>query len=125
MTTLQLIENDIQFTELSGKDCLKQRLQNRIALYLGEWSLEPTEGVDWFSVLGRRNVPTARYEELVRSAIIQDGEVIQIVGLNVDVLNSTEKVNEYFQRTGKSERLGKVIIEIEVDTIYGIVQLNN
>jgi hypothetical protein len=121
LKTLQILNNEIQFTELSGKDCLKQRLQNRIALYLGEWALDLTAGIDWFSVLGYRNIPIARYEELVRSAIIQDTEVIRINSLTVELLNSTEKVAEYNNRTGKNKRLGEAVVEWELDSVYGII----
>ena len=121
MNTLLIQNKDIQFTEIIQKDCLKQRLQNRINLFLGEWTLEPTAGVDWFSVLGFRNIPIARYEELVRNAIIQDSEVLRINSLTVELLNSTEKVLEYNNRTGKNKKLGEAVIEWSVDTIYGLI----
>jgi hypothetical protein len=121
MNTILIQNKDIQFIELTDKDCLKQRLQNRIALYYTEWFLDPTAGVDWFSVLGYRNIPIERYEELVRTAILQDTEVLRINSLTIELLNSTEKVAEYNNRTGKNKKLGEAVIEWSVDSIYGQV----
>lgn len=113
MKTLLQENNDVQFTWITGKDCLKQRIQNRLSLFLGEWIHRPESGTDWYSVLGRKTATTSEYESLVKSALVKDSEIISILNLTVTFANTTEKAKEL------QKPIRSAIINYTINSIYG------
>lgn len=119
MKTLQLTDRDLilsnhSFVVLDDRDTLKQRIQNRLALFLGEFSLEPTIGMDWFTLKEYR-YNTDEILKAVRSEILKDSEVVSINSLEVIFIDTPEKVQLY----NKPRR--SLIINWSVNTIYGVV----
>ncbi|MCB1176512.1 MAG: hypothetical protein KDK36_02930 [Leptospiraceae bacterium] len=119
MKTLQLTDRDLtisnyNFIELDDENTLKQRIKNRLALFLGEFSLEPNEGMDWFT-LKEYAYNTDEISKAVRSEILRDTEVVSINSLEVIFIDTPEKVKQY--------NLPKrsVLINWNLNTIYGVV----
>lgn len=113
MRTLLQENNDVQFTWISGKDCLKQRIQNRLSLFLGEWIHRPDSGTDWYSVLGRKTATTSEYEALVKSALAKDSEITSITDLSVTFVDTTEKAMKL------QKPIRSAIINYTINSVYG------
>ena len=55
---------------LSGDQAIAELLKRRIMLWLGEWFLNVTEGVDWANILGCRPAQVIYLERQMRSVIL-------------------------------------------------------
>ena len=98
---------------LDDRATLKQRIQNRFVLFLGEFSLSPNSGIDWFSLKESKNLDEIQ-KALIRD-LLSDSEIIRVNSFEVIWIDSVEKAKEY-----KSE-IRNVIINYSVDTVYGVV----
>lgn len=70
MLTLAIVDKDIQLSKITNDLALKQRIKNRLSLFLGEWFLDTTAGIDWFSVLEKTNASTI--QNLVRKEFLRE-----------------------------------------------------
>ena len=118
MRTLQLTNKDLNlsnhsFVMLDDRATLKQRIQNRFVLFLGEFSLSPNSGIDWFSLKESKNLDEIQ-KAFIRD-LLSDSEIIRVNSFEVIWIDSVEKAKEY-----KSE-IRNVIINYSVDTVYGVV----
>lgn len=76
-----VIENgDLAF--VSGVEAVKQSLMIRLRFFLGEWFLDNTAGVDWFSVLGKKFTPE-QPRALARKALLETPGVDAVTSLDV------------------------------------------
>lgn len=119
MRTLQLIDGDIaisnhNFVVLNDRNTLKQRIQNRLALYLGEFSLESSLGVDWF-LLKEYKYNEDEIKKAILKELTKDSEIIGINSLEIVFVDTPEKVRDY----GKPRR--SILINWNVNTLYGEV----
>ena len=119
MRTLQVIDRDLaisnhNFIVLSDRERLKQRIAHRLALFLGEFSLEPSLGLDWFTLKEYR-YNTEEIVKAVRTEILKDSEVVSINSLEVILIDTPEKVQQY----NKPRRT--VLINWSVNSVYGTV----
>lgn len=117
MKTMQIANGDIQFQYLSDRQTLSQRLTNRIALYLGEWSFIPEEGVDWF-YLREKAIPVTEIEKAVRRAILNDSEVTGIESIEVILINTEELARQY------NKPMRTTIINCRVNSVYGVLGIS-
>jgi hypothetical protein len=119
MRTIQITDRDLvlsnhNFVVLDNTNTLKQRIQNRLALFLGEFSLEPSLGLDWFTLKEYR-YNTEEIVKAIRTEILKDSEVVSINSIEVILVDTPEKVKLY----NKPRRT--VIINWNVNSIYGSV----
>ena len=119
MKTLELSNTDLKisnhnFVVLDDRNTLKQRIQNRLSLFLGEYSLEPNLGIDWLSFMTLRPDVEA-IKKAVRSELLSDTEITGINSLEIIVIDTPEKEVQY----NKPRRTS--IIEYSVNTIYGVI----
>lgn len=114
MVTLALAAKDLQLTRISNATALKQRIQNRLALFVGEWFLESTAGVDWFSVLGKSNV--AAIEALVRKELAREENIVSINSVSVVLVNDVETSRDL------SLPIGTALVNYEVNSVYGVLR---
>lgn len=88
MKSWKIQDRDIVFgagriEELTGAECLCQRLENRIKLFTGEWFLAPDEGFDWVSILGQKSSAPLIYAEL-RRTLLADEEVSEVLSIDME-----------------------------------------
>lgn len=119
MKTLALLDKDLQitnhnFVKLNDRETLKQRIFNRLNLFLGEFELEPNAGVDWFE-LKEQKYNTKEIEKAISDEILRDDEVRNINSIEVIYIDSIEKVQEY-KRPQRS-----LLIQFNLNTVYGIL----
>lgn len=125
MKTLEIVNGQINLNStLTGKDCLKQRIKNRLSLFYAEWVLFQSEGVDWLSVLGRRDVTAQEYINLARKEILKDSEVISINTLNVEFVDNNSKKEEFENTNLRTIGLRTAVFTISLNTIYGVLNLS-
>ena len=63
--------------------CAAWDLQDRLALGLGEWVYDTSQGVPYFSFLGIKNPPIASIREMLRSVILSTPPIVSVVELGV------------------------------------------
>lgn len=113
MMTLALASGDIQLVKISDAVALKQRIQNRLSLYLGEWFADVTAGVDWFSV--SKNTDTAFIQNLISKELRKEENITAINSIDVVIVND-EKTSRDLSLPIRSVR-----VTYSVDTVYGTV----
>lgn len=114
MLTIAIVDKDIQLTKIYDANALKQRIKNRLSLFLGEWFLDTAAGVNWFSVLEKTNPTTI--ENLVRRELSKDENIISINSITAIIIDSLEKSQTY------SKPIGYAIVNYEVNSIYGAIR---
>ena len=98
MKTVMLTDGDIVLNLgspilLSGADALKQRAENRLRLFLGEFSLSLTSGMDWFRLTSKKQ-PEKDIEKAVRAELLKDEEILSVDSISVTIADTNEKANE-------------------------------
>ena len=56
LKTLQMIDGELVIQDgspvwLTGAKAVRQRLENRLSLWKGDWFLDPELGIDWLDIL--------------------------------------------------------------------------
>lgn len=110
MKTLKIENNDLVYENgrlvvLEGIDALRQILGNRLKLFLGEWYLSPSEGIDWFGLVDRSGFSRTAFINEIKTALLKEPSVISI-----------NKLDASFGRSDRS-----VSITFEVQTSLGLV----
>lgn len=110
MKTLEIKDGDLvlsengRFAELTDLDCLKQRLNNRMKMFLGEWFIQPSEGVDW---IGKTEKPFNK--QLLKIELIKrldaDSEVDEVVDIEMNPDVKTRSVDIEYTVTVNSVTL--------------------
>lgn len=110
MRTLKNTNNDLviqsgRLVWVEGIEALKQIIENRISLGLGEWFLATSEGVDWLGLLNQKVFFQERAIAQIKTAIKKEPAV-----LNIDFITAS------FSR---SERM--ISISFQLKTTYGLL----
>jgi len=108
--TLKNTNNDLviqsgRLVWVEGIEALKQIIENRISLGLGEWFLATSEGVDWLGLLNQKVFFQERAIVQIKTAIKKEPAV-----LNIDFITAS------FSR---SERM--ISISFQLKTTYGLL----
>lgn len=95
MKTVMLEDGDIVLNTgkpvlLADAEALKQRAENRLRLFLGEFSLSPESGVDWFRITSRK-YPEKEIEKSVRSELLKDAEILSVESVLIQSADTSEK----------------------------------
>lgn len=101
MRTFKVVDRDYVYeggrlVVIEGVEALTQILRNRIALFLGEWFLAPTSGVDWFTLLEQKVFPEKRILRAVRDAILADPRVVRLISSTATLDRSSRTVSIEF-----------------------------
>lgn len=80
---------------LTGIAAIVQGVTCRLRLFLGEWFLNLTHGVDWQDILGEKFNETLLYAEMQKQILATPG-VIGIVTLSATFNNETRAANVTF-----------------------------
>ena len=120
MKTWELIDGDIILSNhsisiLDKSNALKQRLQNKLNLFLGEFILEPNLGIDWFFNLDKKNPQLQQIESDVRREISSDPEITQLINLEVNYINTKQKSEDL------KKPLRSLFISYKANTIYSVL----
>ena len=95
MKTVMLEDGDIVLNTgkpvlLADAEALKQRAENRLRLFLGEFSLSPESGVDWFSITAKK-YPEKDIEKAVRKELLKDTEILSVESVLIESADTSEK----------------------------------
>lgn len=80
LDTGELVIENGDLVLVSGVQAIKQSLAIRLRFFLGEWFLDNTAGVDWFSVLGKKFSPE-QPAAIARKALLETPGVAAITSL--------------------------------------------
>jgi hypothetical protein len=117
MNTLELVNGDLHlvnnnFVIIDKSQSLKQRIINRLSLFLGEYQLDSEIGIDWFTLKSRKN-NTIEIQNVIRKELTKDSEITSINSVEVTLIDSSEKAIFY------SKPIRTALISIFINTIYG------
>lgn len=101
---LDLANYDLQL--VTGIDQVRQKLENRLQFFYGEWFLDNTQGVKLYETVFVKNPNLSLIATMFKTAILDTQDVNSIL--------------EYNQTYDPSLR--KLSVDFKVDTIYGIVE---
>lgn len=69
---------------LSDQNALAQRINNRIALWRGEWYQDTTIGIDYLSIFNVSFYQDRRLNTAIRNVILEDPYVDSVVSVATD-----------------------------------------
>ena len=89
ITTFRIVDEELEFannalTIISGEEALRQRLNNRMQLWAGEWFLEPTVGIDWLDILEAKPPDLVQTEKAIRDELLDEPAVTAVTELTLD-----------------------------------------
>lgn len=108
-----IFDDDGYFEEIYGDESSAQAVRLTLLVYKGEFPLDSTHGTDYGRIMGQplSRLPQDEIEEILREAIFQEEEVVQIDSM--DLTQKGRSLGVSFVGTLKS---GKTIkTETEVD----------
>lgn len=101
MIDYQFLNNDIvmqqgDLTFVSDGKAVRQRLEQKLRLWRGEWFLDLNAGVPWLqSILGKRPRPTV-VAGIIRQLIESDPQVLSVENITIDYDDDKRKLNIRF-----------------------------
>jgi hypothetical protein len=108
LTNRDLILKNGDFYFKTGVEACQQRLQIKLLFFFQEWFLDTTIGLDWFGTVYVKNPNQNLIDNMILVTMTDDIEVIE--------------VTEY--STSFSLLARKLTIKMKLNTIFGIVNLN-
>ena len=88
---------------LSGPQGMRQRLENALRLYRNEWILMPEEGIDWFTILRRRQNHLSILRRAIERVLLADPEVLSVTRVRVSARDDARQL----------------VLEYRVESVYG------
>lgn len=86
---LQITNNAFSLTE--GIEAIRQHLQCKFRLFLGEWFLDLDVGVPWFQEVFRKQTTFVVLQEIFKETILTTPGVIQLLTFTFDYDNFTRE----------------------------------
>lgn len=113
MITWMMQEGDIIFQNgrpvvLTGNECLRQRLINSLKLDRGGWFFDPDKGIPWMDIYNNKNVTERLVRSHIQRVLQEDKEIVKVNSINIDLDRESRTL----------------IINFEVESIYGVVRGN-
>lgn len=103
--TGDIITNNVQF--LTGVEEIRQTIETRLRLFMGEYFRDITEGTPWFQlILGKEKTLTSR-DAAIKNRVINTDGVVKITAYNANT--------EYGSRSYN--------VSMSVLTKYGVTEL--
>lgn len=75
---------DNALTLTTGAEAIRQHLQCRFRLFLGEWFLDTSQGVPWFTEILKKQQTFSVVREILKKVILETPGVISITKFNFD-----------------------------------------
>jgi len=73
---LAIIDNNLVYT--SGSEQIKQKLKSRLLMYLGEWFLDTTYGVPYYTQILKKNPDVPNIDNIFKAVISDTTGVVKI-----------------------------------------------
>ncbi len=87
-TTGDLAITDNKFTFNSGVESIRQHLQIRLRIALGEWFLDETIGVPYFQDIFKKNPNYVNVTEAFKTTILETPGVVELLEFNYEYDNT-------------------------------------
>lgn len=87
---LALIGGDLRFTE-DPRDQVRQHIKQRLLAIQGEWFLDQSVGLPWFSSILGKHRSLDIVEALIREQIVGTPGVMQLVAFALEVSETEER----------------------------------
>ena len=102
--TWKLKDGQIQFENgspvwITGVEAVRQRLENRLKIWQGEYFKDETIGLDWNDIFNG-DVNTETLKILIRAELLSDEYVDAVTNLEVSFNRENRKINVSFQSKG-------------------------
>jgi hypothetical protein len=102
LRAIKLVANDISIVAgktatLTDEDALAQILQNKLSLWLGEWTLDTTQGIDYLGLFNQKVFLEKRLTYMLRKVLLDDTRVTKIITLDVSFDRKTREISASFK----------------------------
>lgn len=111
---LDLSTNDLQLVD--GVEAIRQELQIRYRFFLGEWFLDPTEGVPYIRDVLKKSPNESQVRAMLAEVARSTPGVAQVDGIDLDLDNATRTLTVSLQLTAD--------IEGEIAYVPFVVEVN-
>lgn len=101
---LDIVNYDLQL--VSGIDQVRQKIENRLQFFFGEWFLDNTQGTKLYEIVFVKNPNLSLIASTFKTTILDTTGVVSII--------------EYNQVYDPSLR--KLTVDFKVNTIYGVLE---
>jgi len=95
----ELVFSGGTFSYITGDAAKRQRLENRLRRWQGEFFDDPEQGIDWEDVFNS-SVDVQRIEALIRAELEKDEIVREVLELSADLDRKARKINVTFDARG-------------------------
>jgi hypothetical protein len=111
----EIVYQNGTFVWLYNENALKQRLENRLKLWRGEFQPEPQEGTRWKEIFQGEDITNADIERILKEDIEKDKYIKQVASIAADYDTEKRAVNVTFEAIGtKGDRIELKDIEVGV-----------
>lgn len=86
-----------RFVYLEGIEAVRQILENGIMLRLGEWFLEPLEGINWLKIFSEKPARVSTARNLISKFLNASDFVLRVIKLEVDIGRTTRILSVTFE----------------------------
>jgi hypothetical protein len=86
------IDQNGEIKTLTGLSALRQKLKQRLSLFLGTWFLDSSRGVPYFTEILTKPVDSGFVASIISEEIKKEPEVTEIVSLEIDFEANTRKL---------------------------------
>ena len=66
------------------RECIKQTIQTRLRLFLGEYFRDINDGTPWFQQILGKNMNLNATESIIRNRIVRTTGVVRLISFNLD-----------------------------------------
>jgi hypothetical protein len=91
---LEITNNNLTFVH--AEDEVKQRLEQRLKTYKGEWDLDIDTGVEWLTDVMVKNPKSSLVEGLLKGHITRTPGVLEIKAFDLTFINATREMDLRF-----------------------------
>ena len=101
LAVFKVLNNDFVYSEgrlvtITGVEALSQIIKNRIAIWLKEWYLAESFGIDYLGLFNQKTFLEKRFRLLISNAILADDRVEKIVKMDIIFDNFTREITADF-----------------------------
>lgn len=92
---ISLVNNS--FVDVLDRVALAQRLEGKLKMFVGEWFLDLTRGVNWIDILSTKPFRVDDFAPIIRKVLLDDPAVVSITSLDITPNNATRVLTVDFE----------------------------
>ena len=88
-----IVIEDNDFSLITGRDEIGQVLKQKLKLFLGEFFLDTTKGIDYFGAILGKNKNPAQIDTIFKEAIVSSRGIIELISYKTDITDRSLRLD--------------------------------